>query len=342
MIPGEIRYINEFPQTFTLTNNIEPTIDLIGINDFYIHDSLMIFATRGSNHLWSFISLPNYTHLGDFLSRGDGPLEFVQPPRVSASKLYKENGSLFAGIYDFQKGRLLKMNISESLKKGELDITILTDSIPRNMFNFLMLDNDHFFCKEITNDRLQQIRYILKDGHKTTPTILEKMNQASVERDDDYNILSTIAQMNKSNEIIVEMPLRLNYINMYSLDGSFAKTICVSNKVDDIKEIQYKKRENRIYTFDNTRLFPDFWGAVYINESDKSYDSDKRKPSSIMLFDWQGEPLAKIKLNRTITSFDIDFINGHLYTLNFQSDEFYRYNIQDILTKLKVIQDSGL
>ncbi len=51
----------------------------------------------------------------------------------------------------------------------------------------------------------------------------------------------------------------------------------------------------------------------------------------IQLFDWNGNPLAEILLDRQATSFDIDFVNGNLYILDGQTEEFYRYDIGNLL-----------
>lgn len=42
-------------------------------------------------------------------------------------------------------------------------------------------------------------------------------------------------------------------------------------------------------------------------------------------------PLLDIKLPELATSFDIDFRNHTLYTLNFKNDIFKKYDLKDIL-----------
>lgn len=45
------------------------------------------------------------------------------------------------------------------------------------------------------------------------------------------------------------------------------------------------------------------------------------------MFDWNGSPLAKLDLNRFITSFDIDVANGTFYTFDTYTDELRKYDI---------------
>ena len=230
------------------------------------------------------------------------------------------------------------MNIHESIKNSTLDITKLTDKIPRAIFNLVVIDSTTFFCKEPDNTITQQIRSIVKDANKTIPPILQKLNDARLRPNEDINIITTITKQNVDNGIFIEMPARLNYLNMYLLDSSFCKTICVGKRLDDIEKIQDIERDSRIFNFSDIRMFNDFWSVLYVNEEDGAYyfSHEKRKNHpAILLFDWQGEPLAEIKLDRFITTFDIDFINGKLYTLDYTSDEFYVYDIKDILAKIK-------
>lgn len=334
MVFDDVEYVTEFPQSFKLTGKTVPDIDVIGINNFVIHDSNIIFSTKRTDSLWAVFTLPEYDYRGSFLSNGNGPFEFVQSPRVNAGKLFKENEELFAGIYDFQKGRVFKLNIDRTLNVKKLAISILNDSLPAFLFNFMMIENDKYFCKEITNNQTQQIRYIVENNQRTTPEIIEKLNQASIREGEDVNILSTMTKMNYDNGIIVEMPIGLNYINMYKLDGSFSKTVCIGDKLDNIEKIQNKDRWDRIYTFADLILFENFWGVIQIDEGEKTYQMGRKKLPVIYLFDWQGKPLAELKLDHFITSFDIDFNNGELYTFDVHSDEFYKYDIGEILKKV--------
>lgn len=339
MVLDDVEYVSTFPKIYTLSDRIDPEIDIIGINDFCILDSMIAFSTKSRDSLWTFISLPDYTPLGSFLKSGDGPFEFVQIPRVSfKTNFYREHEQLFAGIYDFQKGKLFRMNVNASLDSNTLQISMLKDSLPSFLFSFIMIDSVRYFCKEVNNEQTQQIRYIVEGNKQITPPVMQQLNQVQVNENEDINIISTITKMNAANKMIVEMPIGLNYINMYSLDGSYGKTICIGDELDDIKDIEDEIRWNRIYTYADLRLFKDLWGVVFINEDMKTYQTGRKKLPSILLFNWDGKPLADLKLSHFITSFDIDFTNGYLYTFDVHTDEFFKYDISDILKMLKDLQ----
>jgi hypothetical protein len=337
----DIRYIGEFPQTFSLNNATEVDFDIIGMQNFCIYDTLLIVSTTDKDGSWSFVSLNNSRYLGKFLSLGQGPYEFFQSPSVVRNvKFFKEKNEFHAVIYDFQKGKLYNMNISESMTNNRLSISTLKDSLPPFLSGFTMIDSAIFLCKEINNNETMQIRYVLNGEIKTTPPHPDKLNRASVDASEDFNILSTITKQGvDDNEFIVEMPIHLNYINIYTLDGSFGKTVCIGEKLDDIQKIQDKKQWERIYAFSDLRLFQGFWGVIRINEDMKTFQTKRKRFPVIMLFDLKGEPLAELRLDRFITSFDIDITNGFLYALDLQTDTFCKYDISDILKKITIAED---
>ncbi len=336
MALNHVEHVIEFPIQFTLENKTTPSIDIIGIRNFIISHDKIIFSTTNQNGSWSILSLPDYHYFGKFLNQGDGPLEFMQLPSAgSNTTLIKEKEQLVAYLYDFQKGRLMKFNIDESIKSDSSKISVLNDSLPQFLFGVTMIDSAKFLGKKLDNLETQQIRFTYDGKDEITSPIMERLNMASISLGEDFNILSTITKYSKRHNRIVEMPIRLNYINLYSLDEKFEKTICIGNELFNISNIEKKKRWERIYAFSDLRLFDDFFGVVFINEIDFTYELYRYKIPSILLFDWDGNPLAELKLKNHVTSFDIDFVNKDLYTFDVHSDEFFKYDIGDILSKLK-------
>jgi hypothetical protein len=338
MVLDDIQYTTEFPQSFMLDRSIEvdfESMNIIGMSDFRIYDSLLVLSVADKEGALTLLSLPDYHFLGKFLSLGQGPDEFLFNPELTKATFFEEEGARFVWIYDSLTGKLYKMHIDKSINNNQLNTSVCRN-LPPSLFNFCVIDSVTFFCKEMANQQ-QQIRYIWNKGEKIALPHLEKLNLASIrltEESFDINILSTITMCDILKGRIVEASVCLNYINLYSLDGSFGKTICIGDKLDNIDKIQDIDTWDRIYTFGKLRLFPQFWGVLYINESDRGFQVDKKTLPAIFLFDWDGNPLAELKLNRFVTSFDIDMLNGYLYTLDHRTDEFYRYDIRDILEKL--------
>lgn len=331
----DIVYVKDFSHFFSLQNEIEVNIDAIGVRNFCIYDSTILMSTINSDSLWVFASLPSYHIYASMLKKGQGPTEFTSTPSVGSNiKIDKENDHVFAYIYEFSKGKLLKLNITESLKTNKTDITILNDSLPKFLFNFVMINDAKFLCKEVNNNHTQQVRFIYDNNNRTSLPVLEKLNNSTIKEREDINILSTITKLNPDKDIIVEMPIGLNYINMYSLDNSLSKTICIGKSLYSMELIQNKRQWDRIYTFADLRFFKNFWGVLYMNETEKDYQTKRKNYPTILFFDWSGNPLAQLKLNQLATSFDIDANTRELYTYDIYTELFFKYSITDILSDL--------
>jgi len=335
LVFAPVLYVKDFPREAQLANKEAVDPDVIGIQDLAIQDSLIMFSTSGLEHLWFFNALPDLSPLGSFLKIGQGPFEFVRPPSVGSNTSFKrEDGDLCAYVYDFYRGKVLKMNVDRSIKNETLEISVFRDAIPPYLFDFALVDDSTYYGKEINADHTGQIRFVEKNGKRTQPDFLERINASRISKGEDFNILSTISEFSPVNGRIVEAPTELNFINIFSLDGSFARTVCTGTKVDNLSKIERTKREDRIYTFADVRLFHGFFGVVQLDEDRKTNHTGRKKLPNILLFDWDGNPLAKWKLGHCITMFDIDMMNGHLYTFDVHSDEFFRYDVREILQKL--------
>ncbi|MFN3801478.1 hypothetical protein [Belliella pelovolcani] len=328
----DVEFITGFPLEFNLNERFVPKVNNVGLREIKILDNYLILEKMGGS--WAIYSLPDLTILGSFLKRGDGPLEFMQGPSLNKVSFEKENDDLIAYLYDFQKGRAMKFNVSQSLSSKEQVLSEYESKLPPFSFSFAKLDSNTFFVKELGTRDTQQLRYIIKNGQKESLDIADELNQTSIREGEDFNILSTLMGYSGINDRIVEAPIGLNNINIYSIDGSFAKTICLGEGLSDITKIQSQFRWNRLYTFANLTLFKDFFGVVFINEDDNTYQLMRKKLPCILLFDYNGKPLTKIQTGKHFTSFDIDFVNQELYTFDVHSDEFFKYDFKEVISKL--------
>jgi len=53
-----------------------------------------------------------------------------------------------------------------------------------------------------------------------------------------------------------------------------------------------------------------------------------------LLFDWEGRPLAELKLTRFVNSFDIDMVNKTLYVFDVYNDKMFAYDLSAVLNKI--------
>lgn len=228
MILDEIVYVDEFPKTFQLEPPVRVDVPVVGATKFMILDSLAVFSTNNPDGWWAFFSFPDFEPQGSYIKKGNGPIDFLYSPWVGTkNSFYEKDGELFAVIYDQAKGIVFEMNVGETLAQKQLSMRPIKDLLPTYLFDFTMVDSTTFFCREISHNDTKLERFILQNGSKSVPGILNKLNEAAIMKGEDYNLLGTMTKYNAKTGRFIEMPTDLNYVNIYSLDGSFAKTICV-------------------------------------------------------------------------------------------------------------------
>jgi hypothetical protein len=184
---------------------------------------------------------------------------------------------------------------------------------------------------EIGENVTGQERVLLKNGIRSIPPVFKKLNRASIVMPGgDINILGTLTGYNEESGRLVEMPIYLNYINIYTPDGSFAKTICTGRELDNINDILQLNIAKRIYRHASLCVYDKMFGILKIDEDYGTYETQRKKLPSIQIFTMNGEPLVEFKLDRFATSFDIDFNNGFLYTYDQMTEDFFKYNITHV------------
>lgn len=331
-----INFITEFPSTYELNNYHHYEPNVIGIKNFIIQDSLMIVATSNKRKLLSFISLKNNKEIASAISRGRGPNELLVFPSVNYNTtFYKKENNLFAYIFDSTAGKLVRLNVSDIFKNENYSLEIIKDSLSNSIFNLIAINDSIIYYRQINDEITKQNRFVYNINNNITSSKFDDLNYAHIKFNEDINILSTNIKHSLNNNLIIEMPIGLNYINMYSFDEKIKKTICIGSKMYNINKIQNTSKFNRIYTFSDLRLFDDFWGVLFLDETELAYQTIRTKTPSILLFNWIGEPLAKIKPNKHVTSFDINFLTNELITFDVVTEVFYKYQIGEVIVDIK-------
>ena len=326
----EVTQIDSFPQELQLKGEAVRDFDKPGATSFMLVDSLMVVSSNSGSGFWTFYELDGFRELGSFLLQGNGPDEFLFcPPLYQASVRHRQGETFLVFKNQRRIGEIVEMNVSETLETGKASLRVVNDSIPHTVFEFCLIDDATLFCREVDFSRTRQERYVLSDGEKTETAPLAVLNQAHIKRDEDINILSAILGYSPEQQRIVEAPVMLNTLNLYSLDGTFTRSVCYGKKADRIDDIQGKMRALRRDTFTCPRVYGKGFGVFYSDIPASMFGKSKKAPM-LLFFDWDGNPLARLALDRHATSFDIDFRTGTLYAFDTDDESMYRYDIQSV------------
>lgn len=331
----KVVYIDSFPKSYRLEKGMRLNLQLVGVESLLVKDSMLIVSTSDKNGYWSFWKLPNYEDLGKYITGGKSDKEFVYSPRVANQYFVKQANKWKARIYDFNTGNILSMNIYNTLDCNTLVANIEKYELPRGLYSLICVDSSSFFCRQIDGDYTQLSRFMLTNEGKSVFENMEMLNQASIDAGYDFNILGTYCRYDSGTNRVVEASMDLNHINLYSLDSDFRLTICCGKQLDKIREVQHTERRRKKIVYNYLSSYTDFFAALYQNDTQENIYSGKAKAQTIQFYDWNGKPLVEIVLDRRINSFDIDFSTGYLYTLSYEQDEMYVYDIGEILQDIK-------
>ena len=330
------QYIEQFPKTFHLPAGEQLRLtDSIGVHNLVVQDSLLIVSTLNNDGFWSFYSLPDYRFLGKYITKGNGPGEVLTAPRPGSQQFIKKGGQLQAIIYDPSSGRTYALDISQTLRDNRTAMTELHYDLPPNLFHFTLIDSSTIFCRQVNNELTQQLRFVLNDqGEKHASENMEILNAAQIEPGNDVEILGVFTRYNPEKRMIVEAAFDLNEINLYALDGSFSKTICVGDALDKISDVQKVERKDKMVNYAYLAAYDNYFGALYHHDTNENIYTGKARKQTIQFFDWKGNPLADVTLDHDANCFDIDLNGGYLYTLNYETGAIYKYNIKEIIEYL--------
>ena len=323
--------IEEFPKKIVLSDAEPVRLDIIGINDIAIHDSLMFFGTQDKMGSWKIVNLNTMQLIGEFLAKGNGPNEIVQVPWPSNSEIVVENGTLVSYLKDMDKRRMLRFDITKSPETGHTQLETVGENLPYPCFTCIYLSDSTFFCSSVSPDMTRQERFIFRNGENIYPEGLSGINAAHIEGGKDINILSRITSYSRQRNLLVESSVRLNCINIYSPDGTDGRTIYYGSSVDDIDDIQLISYKDMPKSFSEHKLFNDFFAIQYLDETVFTYQMKRKDYSRIFLIDYDGNPLSELHLDRAISTYDIDLTNGMLYVIGYPDEGIYRYRLPEEL-----------
>lgn len=327
-----VRYIQEFPIEYAAENPEKVESGIIGILDFVFVDSMMIVHTMESEEAWKILSLEDLEPMGGFIAEGRGPIEFLSIPWPSQVEFFHdESGSLCCYLDDSRKKRFCKMHVDKSLTDHKLCLEIIKNDLPYPCFRTVYINDSTLFYKTITNDMTSQKRFLLQNGISVEPESFRKLNSAHVDPGKDYNLMSSLINYVREQDLLVESPVKLNYINIYSPDGSYAMSLCLGSQLSDIEKLQHCDPKDMPMTFSGLRTYKDCFAVLYIGETAWTYETGPLNSPHIYVFDYKGNPLADIHIDRQATGFDFDFKNKTLYIYDLATETMWKYDVPGIL-----------
>lgn len=319
--------VKGYPIEMSVEDAVMVPINAVGIRGIKcIGDNLLVTAADTSGCM-SVVSKEGALISRPFLKTGSGPGEVLYPPYISWIKfVIDENGHNLALFYD-NKGKVLKVDINESVSKGIAQVDCLIDSLDA------MAGSRYYPLNPSTIFYLTENKS--RDGYQRSivPDNSVDCDNSPMEVLDGFtskykNNLSTLIMADPSGSMVVEAGSRIDAIHLYSLDGSFNRTIYSGN-------IRITDSESSVKCYYDVKAFKDYFAALYLGISIDDLDEGNYNSVEIRIFDWKGNPLARVLVPAKGRYFDIDTHAGCLYVADEDFDGILCYDIAEIL---KIIQ----
>lgn len=330
--------ISAFPRSYEISSGEFVDVGMMGILSFRIIDTLLLVSSSDLGGFRTIISLPNKINYGSYLKVGNGPQEFINRISLNESAFFVANDNLYEILYDGQRGKLYHFDITETIRRQAMRLTLVADSLPCRVFNFLPIDTDFYFFRSIGQKSPKPYRFFWRSGERYENRDLKILNSSGIHDIQGLGnhapLLSSSFQISLNKEKLIECPRYFGLINILPVDTTLhGKTLRLQRQLKTFKELEAISKRDRIRYTSVLRAYPSYFAVLWIEESDGSYHSSEGKNYEILFFDWNGNPLVELKLDRRFISFDIDFSNSELYILD-TKDEFYKYDISNILSEL--------
>ena len=315
---GNNTIIYDFPVT-QIAESEKIDLEIIGINDLMVIDTLLFaFKASGYNDFFEMYSTDNWQYLGKFLSQGRGPDEFLSV-QFSQDYFFKDdNLDLWISDGALQKRALL--NITQSLRIGRTvcdtifritsdcsyfqvndSMVLLQKYVPGNIC--LSVQNQH------TGQTIQEYEFLKSYIPKSIPVPL----------------LSMGITRHPEKDLFAGNMLFFNQINVFSSDMKTNFSLSYQPPID-IFETAHLPESDFILYYSSLQVSSEYIYALYVNKKDNLF-SHAEGETEIHVFNWEGAPIAKIRIPDNIIYFAVDEKHRYIYGLK-GNEELYRYKFE--------------
>lgn len=313
---SDLSYVKEFPQTFQVrTAPPETPFEAMGMLDLVAHGNTLYISGRSGSGLIAGYDKESGACTGTFLRTGNGPGEVLGVKYLSTyTACERRDGHLHYFLTD-GKGKMLDIDFTASLEAGQPVVASSLDISEEPMMCALQLPDrkDTVFGTYVKPSFDGFDRFLLGPEGRTTTAAMEVLNGASSGRPGDgflFNAVGIRANYHPGMGRIVECSIYLNTVQLYDVSGPFSRTVCLGSRLTDVESVVGEGLSGMHEISFSLKSYPEFF-AVLTDESVRA--GKKNAGQSILVLDWDGNPLVKLDLDRTVASFEFDVYAGRLY-----------------------------
>ncbi|HSD15095.1 MAG TPA: BF3164 family lipoprotein [Flavobacterium sp.] len=299
-----------FPKEINLKHAKVDEIKQLNPFRLCLFDSILVVNDAFENNRIHFYNKNTLQEIASFAKQGEGPVEFDMPESLTQYNKAEKKGSFY--IYELSKGILSEIDMAKVLKKESNPIVQKTYLNP----DLIGSDNLFIFNDSITGEKMfgdYDFRYFSMNKKTSKYRAIELLEETdfikSALPDDKRNLDRSFLGYNKERKKFVAAYLHFNKIKIYDDKLKGQKTIYYGDDEITPKSTTPFNKENIRYF-----LHP-FMGKsyFYVPYNGKNNESDSNR--EIHVFNYEGEPVARISLDMPMINFTVDEETKTIYTI---------------------------
>ncbi|MGM9735828.1 MAG: hypothetical protein ACI3ZL_05395 [Candidatus Cryptobacteroides sp.] len=301
----------------------------MAVIDCKIIDSLCLFSLKDPEQGYFVICKPDFKPVRYAVKKGNAPNELITYQYFNDLSFRHESDSLIAYIKNTKK-QICRWNITATLNTGDCVFERISPAI-KSAFSVRYLYDSLAFVIRPHNNRRGIDRLLFNNGRYTVPDHFKELSRHEVDKDDgkSFNVLSMITAYNLGHDLIVEAGTVENIINIYSLDGTFKKSVQWGTS----REFDVLDSSSWPMAYEHLDAYDQFIAALYLDDTERGHYKDGCILPSIRILDWSGNPLIELKLQYPATNFEFDFAKKRILTLNAEDESCYLYDVAILYEK---------
>ncbi len=315
----EIKQAVTFKTTTELSGqktNLSPE----GILALNFIDSLIIVQQKKMSDYIAVYEKKSWHKLKTLLPKGRGPNEFRD--FTFGGQYMKKKHETAIYFSDINQGNLYMLNLTKSLQEDSLNIKCISKIPYRSYPTFL---TDSFYISKTYIPEKKELSFLL---HDTLARPIDKYLIYESINFTRYNQINSADQIKPDLSKIAMAMFMFNQINILDLHKKHSFSITTSKGSTWLSERYIENHEPILYYID-LKCTDEKIYALYVNQKISEWQRVE-KPIEIHIFNWEGEPLYKLKIKESLRNFDIDENNKKLYGLATQ-EEIFEYDIKEYI-----------
>lgn len=334
----EVDYLNK---TIDVIQAEKLDIDVLGIQDIVVYDSLLLFVTTEPSGMLQVYNKNSLEYMASFCSQGRAKNEFTGQVLLVNRQYYVDNGELIIPLLDNESLIQKEINVSASLREGHT-VVDGTEIRSTDAFNSVLLDNElettfsyrapyenpetgeitmPVFSVKRHNEITRKINVFRRHVRCEDPKYLQSCYRGNMLKHPDRNIVAYTMGI-------------MDYILFFDFDNNNYYALHQIGSPSASELYVYKDRKKNHSCFGGPLADPtsDRFMVFYFGGNFTANSREKGEMGcEVLLFNWEGEYLGGGKLDTNFLCASYDPETKMLFAANIVSEEIFTFDLSGLM-----------